>query len=248
MSKELLLYEKLAHWWPLLSPPDDYAEEAAFYSERLREASEEASTTCLELGSGGGNNAYHMKHLFQMSLVDIAPRMLEVSKKLNPECEHIEGDMRSIRLEQSFDCVFVHDAIVYMLTEDDLRATVETCYVHCRPGGSVLLAPDHVQENFKSSTDHGGNDGEKRSLRYLEWTWDPDPNDTTYNVDYVYLLREGKKPPIVEYERHIEGLFPRDKWLSILTEVGFSSAKAIPFNHSEVEPGTWEVFVAVRPS
>jgi len=36
--------------------------------------------------------------------------------------------------------------------------------------------------------------------------WDPDPNDTTYVVDYVYALREGTQTRVV-HDRHIEGLF-----------------------------------------
>jgi hypothetical protein len=33
--------------------------------------------------------------------------MLDVSRALNPECEHIEGDIRTVRLERSFDAVRV---------------------------------------------------------------------------------------------------------------------------------------------
>ena len=32
--------------------------------------------------------------------------------------------MRSVRLGRTFDAVFVHDAIAYMTTEDDLRGGV----------------------------------------------------------------------------------------------------------------------------
>ncbi len=146
--------------------------------------------TLLELGSGGGNNASHLKARFSLVLVDRSPGMLQVSRALNPECEHVEGDMRTVRLGREFDAVFVHDAVVYMTTEADLRAAIETASVHCKPGGAVLFAPDHVRENFRPSTDHGGYDGVGRGLRYLEWTWDPDPADSTYIVDYAYLLRD----------------------------------------------------------
>ena len=32
------LYTDLAEWWPLLSPPHEYAEEAAVYARFMREA------------------------------------------------------------------------------------------------------------------------------------------------------------------------------------------------------------------
>jgi len=241
----LKLYGDLAAWWPLMSAPADYAEEAAFYQRTLLEACERSPQTLLELGSGGGNNASHLKARFSMTLVDPSGGMLEVSRALNPECDHVEGDMRTIRLGRQFDCVFVHDAVVYMTTERDLKAAIDTAYVHCKPGGAALFCPDHVRENFRSSTDHGGHDGLHRALRYLEWTWDPDPADNTYIVDYAYLLRERDGSAHVEWDRHVEGLFARADWLRLLADAGFEP-KVVPFEHSELEPGTSELFVAAR--
>jgi SAM-dependent methyltransferase len=240
------LYAELAPWWPLLSSPAAYAEEAALYRRALVEACEPPARTLLELGSGGGNNASHLKRHFEMVLVDASPGMLAVSRALNPECEHVVGDMRDVRLGRQFDCVFVHDAVVYMTTESDLRRAIETAFVHCRPGGAALFAPDHVRENFEPSTDHGGHDGEGRSLRYLEWTWDPDPTDGTYVVDYAYLLREGDGTPRVVHDRHVEGLFSRADWLRLLGEVGFEATR-VPFEHSELDPHEYEGFVGERP-
>ena len=48
-----------------------------------------------------------------MTLVDLSARMLEASRRLNPECAQVRGDMRTVRLGRMFDAEFVHDAIVY---------------------------------------------------------------------------------------------------------------------------------------
>jgi SAM-dependent methyltransferase len=240
------LYDELARWWPLLSAPSEYVEEAEFYARALTEASERRPQTLLELGSGGGNNASHMKRLFEtVTLVDLSPGMLEHSRGLNPECEHVEGDMRTVRLGRQFDCVFVHDAVMYMTTEGDLRQAIQTAFEHCRPAGVALFAPDAVRETFQPGTSHGGNDGDREGLRYLEWRYDPDPADNTYVVDYAYLLRERDGSVRAEHDRHVEGLFARDDWLRLLTEVGFQPSVVI-FDHSELEPGTYEQFLAKR--
>ena len=236
------LYRELASWWPLLSDPADYVEEAAFYQQQLLAACAGPAQTMLELGSGGGNNASHLKARFAMVLVDRSPGMLAVSRTLNPDCEHVEGDMRTVRLERTFDCVFVHDAIAYMTTLDDVRRVIETAYAHCRPGGAALFAPDHLRETFSASTEHGGHDGGTRALRYLQWTWDPDPADTTCTTDYAYLLRDNDGSMRVEWDRHVEGLFARAEWLRLLREAGFQP-KTVPFDHSELEPGSYEIFV-----
>ena len=243
------LYEEFASWWPLLSAPADYAEEAAFYERILNQTSRTRVRTVLELGSGGGSNASHLKARFEMVLVDLSEGMLAVSRALNPECEHVQGDMRSVRLGRQFDAVFVHDAICYMTTEADLQKVMDTAFVHCKPGGVALFAPDFVRENFRQPmTDHGGHDGLTRGLRYLEWMWDPDPSDSTYVVDYAYIMRLADGTVQVEHDRHVEGLFDRGDWLRMLARAGFEEARVVPLEHSEVDPMTHEVFVAVRPA
>ena len=241
------LYDELASWWPLLSPPSDYEEEAGFYERTLLDACERPAKTLLELGSGGGNNASFLKKRFEMTLVDRSPGMLETSRALNPECEHVEGDMRTVRLGRRFDCVFIHDAVAYMATEGNLRKAMETAFVHCEPGGAALFTPDHVRESFRPSTDHGGVDGDGRGFRYLEWTWDPDPADTSYVVDFAFLLRERDGSVRVEQERHTLGLFARADWLRLLSEAGFRP-RAVPFEGPELDPTECAVFVATKPA
>ena len=201
------MYTEIAEWWPLLSRPEDYEEEANFYMGTMHGAAEFPIETVLELGSGGGNNASFMKDRHSMTLVDISPRMLAVSKRLNPECEHLEGDMRTVRLGREFDAVFIHDAIVYMTSAEDLSAAVETAFLHTRPGGVALFCPDYTKENFTPLTDHGGYDDNDRGLRYLEWSWDPDPSDSTFIADYAYLIRESDGSVRLLHDRHIAGLF-----------------------------------------
>ena len=146
------LYTTLAPWFHLLTAPEEYDEEAEFYRRALCEAAGTPPRTLLELGSGGGNMASHYKHHFASTLVDLSPQMLALSERLNPECEHIQGDMRTVRLDRLFDAVFVHDAVIYLTTEADLRQAITTAFVHCRPGGVALFAPDHVRETFVSTT------------------------------------------------------------------------------------------------
>ena len=245
-AADLRLYTDLADWWPVLSASTDYAEEAEFYRKALLSTCIAPPRTLLELGSGGGNNASHLKAHFEMTLVDLSAGMLAVSRKLNPECEHFQGDMRNVRLGREFDIVFIQDAISYITSESDLRDTIRTAWLHCRPGGAALFAPDNTLETFRSTTDHGGHDVGPRGLRYLEYTWDPDPSDSTYVCDMVYLLRDETGQVRIEHDQHILGMFARDVWLRLMAEVGFE-ASAVPFVHSEIEPGTCEVFLGRKP-
>ena len=176
----------------------------------------------LELGSGGGNNASHLRARFTMTLVDLSAEMVEVSRRLNPECEHHVGDMRDVRLGRTFDAVFVHDAVDYMLTEADLRAAMATAFVHCRPGGVAVFLPDDTAESFVAETDHGGHDGiDGRAARYLEWSWDPDPTDTTITTHYVLVLRHADGRVETFEDPHQPRPVPAATWLRLLEDTGF---------------------------
>ena len=217
------LYTDLADWWPLFSPPSEYVEEAADLLPALLGASDTPSATLLELGSGGGSLAYHLKERFVLTLSDRSADMLGVSRNVNPECEHVLGDMRTMDLGRQFDLVLIHDAIMYATDSASVRATLTTAHRHCRPGGAVLIVPDCVRETFQANTSTGGNDdADGRGLRYLEWTWDPNPNDDTFEAAFAFLLREPGGTVSVESDRHRCGLFPRSAWLAWMEEAGFA--------------------------
>jgi hypothetical protein len=57
----LKIYSDLALWWPLLSPHTDYQEEAEFFLQLLAQMSLPPRASLLELGSGGGGNAFYLK-------------------------------------------------------------------------------------------------------------------------------------------------------------------------------------------
>lgn len=238
MSHTHRLYDDLAVWWPLLSPPDDYGEEADDLVPRL--GALPAAATLLELGCGGGSLAFHLKNRFRLTLSDRSPGMLAHSRRINPECEHVEGDMRTLRLGREFDVVLIHDAIMYATTRADLAASLHTAALHCRRGGVVAVLPDCTRETFRPGTDHGGHDGaDGRALRYLEWTWDPDPADDTFVADYAFALREADGTVSVVHDRHVEGLFSRADWLALLSAEGITATLA-------VDPWEREIFVGRR--
>ena len=213
------LYTELADWWQLVSPTEDYADEAAFFAGLFRANN---TGTVLELGCGGGNVAWFLKKDFALTLTDISGAMLAESEKQNPELEHIQGDMRALRFGRTFDGVLVHDAIMYMTSERDLRAALLTAYEHCKPGGMAVLVPDWVAETFKPETTHEGVNRGDRGVRYLEWTWDADPNDTKVNYEFILALKEGDELRAV-VDRQVVGVFPRATWLRLLEDVGFEA-------------------------
>ena len=214
-----MLYDELVPFYHLLDPLEDHSEEGQEFGDVLLQAVHEA-THLLELGSGAGHGAYYVKKRFEsVTLTDISEQMLERSRQLNPDCEHLVGDMRTVRLGRTFDCILIHDAITYIATRADLLQVGKTVAAHLRPGGAALLIPDCVKESFVDGEQlHSADDG-TRSIRCVEWSHDPDPDDETQVVDFAFLLREGGEVRCV-HDRHIHGLFETKTWLEILDTAG----------------------------
>ena len=234
-------YQELSEWWPLFSPAIHYVEEAQDLRRRLAPLPAPGTTTLLELGSGGGSLASHLKDQFKLTLTDLSEGMLAESRALNPEAEHIQGDMRTLRLNREFDYVLVHDAVCYMTTLGDLQKAIDTAAVHCACGGTVIFLPDFVSETFEPGTEDGGEDApDGRGFRYLGWTWDPDSRDTTYIVDYAFLLQEANGDVRAVHDRHLEGLFPRATWLKAFASAGLPA-------RSDLDEWGRDVFIARKP-
>jgi SAM-dependent methyltransferase len=238
------MYSALAGWWPVLSSPGDYREEAEFYAAIIN-ANRPGCRDVLELGSGGGNNASHLKKHFRMTLVDVSAGMLKVSRRLNPECRHARGDMRSVRLGRTFDAVFVHDAVSYLTSTRDLEKLFRTAAAHLNKGGCLLVVPDFFKETYKPVTRHGGHDRGKKSLRYLEWHFDPDPADTTFECHFAFLYKGPRGPVRIEHDRHVMGLFPKSVWIGLLRRCGFR-VHAVPIFLSEEESGVYQALAALK--
>jgi trans-aconitate methyltransferase len=215
-----LLYRDLTDWYWLVDPTKDHWDEAASYQAAIERVASPRPETLLELGAGAGNNAFYLKRRFRCTLTDASEPMQALSRELNPECEHLTGDMRTLRLGRTFDAILVHDAVMYMTSEPDLRAAAETAFVHTRPGGAAVFAPDCFKDTFREATNLlRGEDG-LRTLRGLEWSWDPHPSDDTFLTDFAFVLREGESVRVV-HDRHVEGLFTIATWRRILEGVGF---------------------------
>lgn len=217
------IYRDLARWYPLMTPASDYADEADHLLRLIEAVREGPCETLLELGAGPGHMASHLKRRLKCTLTDVSPQMLDLSRALNPECTHVLADMRRLDLQDRFDVVLAQDAIDYMTTEADLKCAIATASKHLRPGGVAVFTPDDVKDAFQASATCDGRDmDDGRALRFLVWTFDPDPADTTIAVEFALMIREADMSIRVEHDSHVSGLFDRATWLRLMREAGLT--------------------------
>jgi len=241
------LYGDLAWLWPIMSSPEEYAEESELFSKTIKAHSKIEAKKLLHLGCGGGMNDYTFKRYFQVTGIDISEEILGFAKKLNPEVRYVNGDMRTIQLGERFDAVIAPDSINYMRTPADLRSVFQTAYEHLNPNGVFLVIAEVTAESFKQNrtmcTCHSQGDVE---VAFIENGYDPDPSDTGYEATFIYLIRR-KGELEIHTDHHLLGVFSIEMWHDLLKDVGFI-VEEMKFEHSTIPEGEYlPMFICSKP-
>jgi len=240
------MYDDLAWTWPIINPPQEHVRETEEYVRLIKENAQIPVRSVVNLGCGGGHNDFTLKKHFKLTGVDLSEVMLRMARELNPEVNYFSGDMRSVRLGQSFDAVAVFNAISYMRTSDSLRAAFQTAYGHLRPGGIFIAEIEVTKENFNQNNTrcsvHVQNDIE---ITLIENHYDPNPADCWYEANYIYLIRRSGELTI-ETDCHLRGLFPVSTWQSQLKEVGFEIRQPQPAVQTQ-EGSELSTIIGIKP-
>jgi len=79
----------------------------------------------------------------------------------------------------------------------------------------------------------------------VENYYDPDPEDSCYEGNFIYFIRRDRRLTI-EADYHKLGLFNLQRWTDLMRETGFTAyreASSIPNHSSNVCP----IFIGVKP-
>lgn len=236
------LYGDLAWLWPLLSPPEHYEEEADTLLEAYRQlatVTQGPRPRLLELGAGGGHLLAHLTAHFDCTATDLSAAMLDNCARLVPAARRVLGDMRTLRLDERFDVVLIHDAIDYMTSAADVRAALATAAAHLVPGGALFVAPTYTRDNLvDGEADHDADPS--ANLTYLSYVHDRDPDDSEYELVLVYLIRDPQSRAVeVTVDRHRCGVFSEHDWLAFLSEAGFEARQV-------EDDKAWTLFAGIQ--
>jgi SAM-dependent methyltransferase len=241
------LYDDLAWLWPVISPPEEHVRENEEFARMLRECSPEPVRTLLHLGCGGGHDDFTLKKHFKITGVDISSAMLGMAERLNPELKYHAGDMRTVRLGETFDAVIIGDSIGYMVTREDLLAVFQTAFVHLKPGGVLLTLVEETMESFQQNkTSCSTHVQDVVEVTFIENYYDANPDDSAYEAIMIFLIRRQGRLT-VEIDRHRLGLFSLDTWWELLEVAGFSVEQR-ELRARDVEERVYPVLLGTKPS
>ena len=154
--------------------------------------------------------------------------MLALSRRLNPDREHILGDLLQLDLGRRFDAVLLHDAVMYLSAPGALDAALSVAARHLRPSGHIVVVPDVLEDSFKETLRSGrGTDPTSgRACALTEWHWDPVPGDGHSTVEMSLLLREPGQPVRAVHETHRLLLISRQGLWAALRGAGLQPVEA----------------------
>jgi SAM-dependent methyltransferase len=98
------------------------------------------AASLLDVACGTGAHLLRLRRHYDVVGVDLAPAMLEEARNRLPGVQLIEGDMRSLALDRTFDaitCLF--SAIGYMRSCAELDDALQSMSDHLSPGGVLVV-------------------------------------------------------------------------------------------------------------
>lgn len=122
----------------------DYNKEYTFYNNLLQKSNPKS---ILEIGSGTGNLAKHfIKNKQNYTGLDYSKSMIGISKKRNPDCRFIHGDMRDFNLEEKVDAIIITSrSTSYLISNNDINDTFNCLYNNLNTDGIIIF--DFIDAN-----------------------------------------------------------------------------------------------------
>lgn len=185
------LYSQLARiYHEMYQTIFDYREEFRFYDGLMKKYNK---SSVLEIGCGSGNLApYFLEAGYEYVGLDLYGEMLEVAREHCPQAQFIQGDMRSLKLAQTFPAVIITGrSFAYMTTNSDVMSALESIHAVLEQDGILIFDNFRAEEiipNLKPESVQEIQCGENTYTRInktqlnLEtgWTWNW---NATYHID-----------------------------------------------------------------
>jgi ubiquinone/menaquinone biosynthesis C-methylase UbiE len=214
-------------------------------AERLRglikQHKRTSGVTLLDVACGTGAFLTCLREWYEVEGLDLAPAMLAVARRKDPDVTFHEADMADFDLGRRFDALScLGSSIGYVGTTSRLRQTLQTFARHLLPGGVVIVERWFVPEEWIPG---------HLSAELVE---QPDRKIVRMNIssqdgrlaimDMHYLVAS---PLGFDHftERHEMGLFTRDEYLLAFRAAGLDVVDEAP----SFLPGRG-LYVAVAPT
>ncbi|MDI1229095.1 MAG: methyltransferase domain-containing protein [bacterium] len=157
-------YQQIADWFD--NARNKTLVEKKYLDHVLTFAKPEGKLLDLGCGSAEPMAAFFIGHGFQVTGIDIAPRMIELAQSRFPDHDWQVGDIRKTGLSGKYDVILSWDSFFH-LTRDDQRAMFVSFAQHAAAGAVLLF--NTGTEDGESYGNMEGHDIHHASLSVAEY-------------------------------------------------------------------------------
>jgi SAM-dependent methyltransferase len=154
LCESSVVFSDSAHIYDAVYGFKDYEAEAGRIHAIIEEHSRDASTL-LDVACGTGRHLEHLRAWYEVSGLDLDPRLLEIAHDRLGDVQLSAGDMVSFELGRRFDvvtCLF--SSIGYVGTLERLNLAITSMAAHLRPGGLLLVEPWLTPDVWQTDRPH----------------------------------------------------------------------------------------------
>ena len=232
-------YSRLARYYDEMYAQVNYKDAGQKLHDIIQKYKTSEGNRLLDVACGTGTHILYLKDRYESVGLDLSGDMLEVAREKCPDVEFVQSDMTSFDLAQQFDvitCLF--GSIGYLTKKDELSDAIGSFSRHVTPGGVVIIEP-----MFTKETVYDGAMGiiclDLPDIKIARANVSRVENDIAY-LDLHFLISTRERGTEHFVDPSPMSIFPRDIYITLLKEHGFS----VEF----VEPGLMKegLFVGVK--
>jgi SAM-dependent methyltransferase len=135
------VFKEYSHYYNLLYKDKNYVGEADYIDSLIQKHSLTHSHTVLNLGCGTGKHDNLLAEKgYKMTGVDFSTDMLDIARDNYPNIDFHEGDIRTLKLNKTFDVVLsLFHVISYQTLNKDIYDAFLTAKQHLKVGGIFIF-------------------------------------------------------------------------------------------------------------
>jgi ubiquinone/menaquinone biosynthesis C-methylase UbiE len=217
-----LMFHRLAQHYDAMVAGKDYRSEAQLLESLARRFGRSGGKSWLDVACGTGKHLEVLRQRYSVTGLDISTEMLRVARHRLPKTRLLRGDMRTFRLDETFDvvsCLF--SAVGHLKTERDLQTAFTNFARHLRPGGVAIVEPWIDPSDFRSGYVHLITH-QSPTTTIVRLAYSSRRKDRSA-IRYHYLIGETGRGVRHLEETDIGLLVPRSRLLEIMQEAGLKS-------------------------
>ena len=147
-------YNELASLYDFICTPENRKRDVAVLKKIISRHLRSGGRELLDVACGTGFEDKYLKQYFDLTGLDLNSAVLRIARKRNPGITYLQDDMRTFRLDKTFDVITCFDAMCYLQNYRELRQTLANFHRHLKPGGLLIfyIDPVFLKEHHKQDT------------------------------------------------------------------------------------------------